>query len=72
MEGAKVLDELVAALRRYVVLTNLQADAVALWIVFTHVHDAFDVIPRVDRSISWMWSPGLGGPLASPPRRYCA
>ena len=42
-----MLDELVAALRRYVVLTNLQADAVALWIVFTHVHDAFDVSPRL-------------------------
>ena len=47
IDGAKVLDELVAALRRYVVLTNLQADAVALWIVLTHVHDAFDVSPRL-------------------------
>jgi putative DNA primase/helicase len=47
IDGAKMLDELVAALRRYVVLTNLQADAVALWIVLTHVHDAFDVSPRL-------------------------
>ena len=47
VDGAAMLKELVAALRRYVVLTNLQAVAVALWIVFTHVHDAFDVSPRL-------------------------
>ena len=29
------------------VLASLQADAVALWIVLTHVHDAFDVSPRL-------------------------
>ena len=32
---------------RYVVLTSLQAVAVALWIAFSHVHDAFDVSPRL-------------------------
>ena len=47
VDGADMLKELVAALRRYVVLTNLQAVAVALWIVFTHLHDAFDVSPRL-------------------------
>ena len=47
VDGAAMLTELVAALRRYVVLTNLQAVTVALWIVFTHVHDAFDVSPRL-------------------------
>jgi Protein of unknown function (DUF3631)/Domain of unknown function (DUF6371) len=47
VSGARMLDELVAALRRYVILTHSQADAVALWIVLTHVHDAFDVSPRL-------------------------
>jgi 5S rRNA maturation endonuclease (ribonuclease M5) len=47
VDGAAMLKELVAALRRYVVLTILQAVTVALWIVFTHVHDAFDVSPRL-------------------------
>jgi putative DNA primase/helicase len=45
--GAAVLDELVATLRCYVVLTTVQAVAVALWIAFTHFHDAFDVSPRL-------------------------
>jgi putative DNA primase/helicase len=47
IDGAVMLDELMAVLLRYVVLTNLQADAVALWILLTHVHDAFDVSPRL-------------------------
>src|SRR5262249_49013936 len=45
--GPTMLDELVQALRRYVILTPTQADAIALWIVFSHVHDAFDVSPRL-------------------------
>jgi Protein of unknown function (DUF3631) len=47
VEGAALLVELAATVRRYVVLTNPQADAVCLWIAFTHVHDAFDVSPRL-------------------------
>jgi hypothetical protein len=47
MDGAAMLNELVAALCRYVVLTSLQAVAVALWIAFSHVHDAFDVSRRL-------------------------
>ncbi len=45
VEGRVLLAELVAVLLRYVIVTPLQAVAVALWIVFTHVHDAFDVSP---------------------------
>ena len=47
VDGAAMLEELVAALWRYLVLTNLQAVAIALWIVFTHIHDAFDISPRL-------------------------
>jgi putative DNA primase/helicase len=42
-----LLSELVDALRRYVVLTKVQTVAVALWILFSHAHDAFDVSPRL-------------------------
>ena len=48
VNGCVLLVELVAALRRYVVINSLQAVAVALWIVFTYVHDAFDVSPRLN------------------------
>ena len=48
VNGCVLLVELVAALRRYVVINSLQAVAVALWIVFTFVHDAFDVSPRLN------------------------
>src|SRR5262249_30319419 len=34
--------------RRYVVLTSAQRDAVALWIAHTHALDAFDVTPYLD------------------------
>ena len=47
VDGAALLDELVNALRAYVVLTAVQANATALWIVFTHAHDAFDTSPRL-------------------------
>ena len=47
VEGAKMLDQLVTTLRRYVILSHSQADSVGLWIAFTHVHDVFDVSPRL-------------------------
>ena len=47
VNAANVLGELVQALRSYVILSPTQADAVALWITFTYVHDAFDVSPRL-------------------------
>ncbi len=47
VDGAAMLGELVQALRGYVILSSTQADAIALWVVFTHVHDAFDVSPRL-------------------------
>jgi hypothetical protein len=40
-----LLDGLVSNVRRYVVLTDVQADAVALWIMHTHAIEAADVTP---------------------------
>src|SRR4051812_7141426 len=42
---ARLLDEIVVFLRRYVVLTAEQADAIALWIAHTHALDAFEQTP---------------------------
>jgi hypothetical protein len=44
-EGEQVLDSLVAFLRRYVVMSEPQAVAVALWIVHTHALDASEQSP---------------------------
>ena len=45
VDGAAMLGELVQALLGYVILSSTQADAIALWVVFTHVHNASDVSP---------------------------
>lgn len=42
---ADVLDEVVAAIRRHVVVTPEQADAVAIWIAWTYVHHHCDIAP---------------------------
>jgi hypothetical protein len=44
-DGAALLKALAAFVRRYVVLTNEQADLVALWTVHTHALDAADCTP---------------------------
>ena len=41
----EVLDELAGFVRRFVVMTDAQADAVALWIVHTHAFDAAEQTP---------------------------
>ena len=41
----EVLDELAGFVRRFVVMSPAQADAVALWIVHTHVFDAAEQTP---------------------------
>jgi hypothetical protein len=47
MDGAALLDEMTAAIRQYVILTEHQAEAIALWAVFTHAFDAFDFSPKL-------------------------
>lgn len=42
---AELLEELVAFVRCYVIVRDEQADAIALWVVHTHVIDAFETTP---------------------------
>lgn len=45
VDSALLLDELSSVLRRYVVLPEGAAEAVALWTLYSHCFDAFDVAP---------------------------
>ncbi len=45
--GGALLDELSAAIRQYAILTKCQAEATALWAIFTHAFDAFEFSPRL-------------------------
>jgi hypothetical protein len=45
-----ILDDVVAFVRRYIVMTEPQAIAVALWIAHTHAFDAADVTPYLNVS----------------------
>jgi hypothetical protein len=47
VDGTLLLAELAHAIREYVVLSPRQADAVALWVVFTHAFAAFDFSPKL-------------------------
>src|SRR6266566_4019400 len=47
VDGAALLDELVAAIRRYVVMNESDACATALWIVYTYAYDLFYISPRL-------------------------
>jgi hypothetical protein len=47
VDGAALLEEMVTAIRQYVVFTVAQALATALWAIFTHAFDTFDFSPRL-------------------------
>jgi len=47
VDGAGLLDGLSSTIREYVIVSDKQADAVALWSIHTHAHDASDVSPRL-------------------------
>lgn len=47
VDGTTLLEETAAAIRQYVVLTERQVEAIALWAIFTHAFDAFDFSPRL-------------------------
>jgi hypothetical protein len=47
VDGAELLDELAAAIRRHVVLDRHEADAVALWVLAVHAFDAWTIFPRL-------------------------
>jgi hypothetical protein len=48
LSGSEILHRLTAYLRRYVVLTDEQADLVALWLVHTNALDAADTTPYLE------------------------
>ena len=45
--GAALLTDTSSALRRYVVASDVQADAITLWCVHSHAHEAADVSPKL-------------------------
>jgi putative DNA primase/helicase len=45
VDGADLLDDLTNATREYLILRKGLAETVALWVVFTHCHNAFEVSP---------------------------
>ncbi len=45
VDGPVLLDDLVGTLKRYMVLPDGAADALALWIAFTYLHNNFDISP---------------------------
>lgn len=47
VDGAELLDKIVAIIRRFVVLPNHGAEMVALWCLFTFAIDAFRIAPRL-------------------------
>jgi putative DNA primase/helicase len=55
VDGAELLDAIVAGIRRYVVLDSAGTDAVALWILAVHEFDQFFIFPRL-----FIWAPEKG------------
>ena len=47
VNGSELLDKLVSTLRRYVIMSEDEAIAVALWILHSYVYDAFMCTPRL-------------------------
>ncbi len=47
VDGAVLLEELAAAFRRYLALPGGAAEALALWVLFTHTFNAWQVSPRL-------------------------
>jgi uncharacterized protein DUF3631 len=47
VDGAELLHDLAASIRRYVVMPDYSADATALWIVHTYMLDTLHISPRL-------------------------
>jgi putative DNA primase/helicase len=47
VNGAEILSEISTILHRYLVLTDAQATAIAIWIAHAHAHDAATISPRL-------------------------
>lgn len=47
VDGDELIDEIVAAIKRFVALPDTLAHAVALWVLFAHTFEAYEVSPRL-------------------------
>jgi putative DNA primase/helicase len=47
INGARLLDEIAASIRRYVAMTDHAADASALWVLHTYLLNCFGISPRL-------------------------
>ena len=47
VDGAVLLTDISRTVRKYVVVSDVQADAVTLWCIHTHAHEAADVSPKL-------------------------
>jgi len=47
VDGVALLDEIVSEIRRYVVLSDDDAAAAALWVLHTHVYECWRITPRL-------------------------
>ncbi len=47
VDGAELLDDVMAVFQRYLVLPDGGAEALALWVLFSYAHDAFAISPIV-------------------------
>jgi hypothetical protein len=47
VNGAQLLDEITAAIRRHVIMPPHAAEAIALWVVHTHLFERFLISPRL-------------------------
>ena len=45
VDGAALLDEMVSTFKRFLVLPDLSAEALALWCIHAHAHDTADISP---------------------------
>ena len=48
LRGFDLLDDIIAFIRRFVVISQQQAEAIALWVVHTHVFEAADTTPYLN------------------------
>jgi hypothetical protein len=47
VDGAELLNELATVIKEYVIVSAIEADAIALWVVHTHAFDAADSTPKL-------------------------
>jgi len=47
VDGARLLDDLVRDIRRYMVMSQVAVEVVALWVVHTHCFECFRITPRL-------------------------